>query len=539
MFGTVAEVEEWQVDDCCRCEAPPELPTVWEVLAGRVPAGPAAIRVLSSVDPRDFDAASRAELVTAWEAQDSWLEAQKLSALHAMNVPVPVVNVEDPTDPGFALVPERVRAEQARLALGCSPGWAQQRIWFAGTLATRLPRTRRLLVAGRISGYQAVIAAGESQRLTEQECARFEDRVYPRGQSQTPARFRRACRLVAAGLHPEQLQTAHQRAKQDTDVTKWVEDAGMASLRLHAPAPVILEIWESCNTEARAQAAAAKQAGEEPVPIGERRVAVFTRRARTADAHLQGLGVSTDGSDAFDPAQDDRNPADLAALLDDQLSDGTDLESVSEPATEEQLAAVAAMAPVAADPVEAAPVEGSKPANPNPLGLPTGPAANVQLGVIIDLDVALGNKDGPAILQGYGPIPASMARELAADATWRRVLLEPAEGWLLDYGRTRYQPSAKLRDHLLGLGQDCRAPYCNARPKETDHGIDWAQGGSTSAQNLNGLCTHTHFLKTADGFRVTNNPDQSMTWTTPTGNTYTKPPDDLRITDYGRKPEGQ
>ena len=128
-----------------------------------------------------------------------------------------------------------------------------------------------------------------------------------------------------------------------------------------------------------------------------------------------------------------------------------------------------------------------------------------------------------------------MARQLAADATWRRVLLEPAEGWLLDYGRTRYQPSAKLRDHLLGVGQDCRAPYCNARPKETDHGTDWADLGGTSAGNLNGMCKHTHFLKTADNFTITNNPDQSTTWTTPAGNSYTKPPDDLRITDYGMK----
>ena len=35
--------------------------------------------------------------------------------------------------------------------------------------------------------------------------------------------------------------------------------------------------------------------------------------------------------------------------------------------------------------------------------------------MIIDLDVLLGARDGPAILEGYGPIPASMARELAAD----------------------------------------------------------------------------------------------------------------------------
>ena len=54
---------------------------------------------------------------------------------------------------------------------------------------------------------------------------------------------------------------------------------------------------------------------------------------------------------------------------------------------------------------------------------------------------------------------------------------------------------------------------------------------------MNGMCKHTHFLKTADNFTVTNEADGSMTWTTPAGNSYTKPPDDLRITDYGVTPE--
>ena len=156
--------------------------------------------------------------------------------------------------------------------------------------------------------------------------------------------------------------------------------------------------------------------------------------------------------------------------------------------------------------------------------------------MIIDLDVVLGARDGPAILEGYGPIPASMARELAADATWRRVLLEPVEGWLLDYGRTRYQPSAKLRDHLLGVGQDCRAPVLQRQTQgdRPRHRLGQPRRLRPRA-NMNGMCKHTHFLKTADNFTITNNPDQSTTWTTPAGNSYTKPPDDLRITDYGRK----
>ena len=88
-----------------------------------------------------------------------------------------------------------------------------------------------------------------------------------------------------------------------------------------------------------------------------------------------------------------------------------------------------------------------------------------------------------------------------------------------------------------GSGRTAAPRTATPNPKETDHGTDWANLGATSARNMNGMCKHTHFLKTADNFTITNNPDQSTTWTTPAGNSYTKPPDDLRITDYGRRPE--
>ena len=102
MFDTVVEVGEWEVRDSCPCDFPPEQVTVWDVLAGRVDPGADAIRALKSVNPRDLDAAARADFVSAWEQQDAWIEAQKLSALDAMSAPEPVVTVDDPTDRGFA-----------------------------------------------------------------------------------------------------------------------------------------------------------------------------------------------------------------------------------------------------------------------------------------------------------------------------------------------------------------------------------------------------------------------------------------------------
>src|SRR6266542_5750392 len=45
----------------------------------------------------------------------------------------------------------------------------------------------------------------------------------------------------------------------------------------------------------------------------------------------------------------------------------------------------------------------------------------------------MGLTEHSAELAGYGPIPAQVARELAADGTWRRLLTDPATGHLLDY----------------------------------------------------------------------------------------------------------
>ena len=43
--------------------------------------------------------------------------------------------------------------------------------------------------------------------------------------------------------------------------------------------------------------------------------------------------------------------------------------------------------------------------------------------------------DEPGILHGYGLIHPEVARRIAAEATWRRVLTDPATGAVLDYGQ--------------------------------------------------------------------------------------------------------
>ena len=66
-----------------------------------------------------------------------------------------------------------------------------------------------------------------------------------------------------------------------------------------------------------------------------------------------------------------------------------------------------------------------------------------------------------------------MAREIAADGVWRRLVTDPLSGTLLDYGRTTYHPPAGLADFVSARDVYCRAPGCRRRAvdAELDHVI--------------------------------------------------------------------
>jgi hypothetical protein len=138
----------------------------------------------------------------------------------------------------------------------------------------------------------------------------------------------------------------------------------------------------------------------------------------------------------------------------------------------------------------------------------------------------IGADDQPAELVGHGPIPADLARHIAADAVWRRLLTDPLSGTLLDYGRTTYHPPAALADHVRARDQYCRFPHCRrkAADAELDHIVAWAEGGETSETNLGASCLHHHHLKHHAGWQVHAHPDGRLTWITPTGHRYTTTP---------------
>ncbi len=150
--------------------------------------------------------------------------------------------------------------------------------------------------------------------------------------------------------------------------------------------------------------------------------------------------------------------------------------------------------------------------------------------VTVPLGTVLGCDDEPAELAGYGPIPAHLAREIAGDATWRRLLTDPVSGAPLDYGTTRYTPPRHLAEYVIARNQTCVFPGCRvpAHRCDLDHSEPYdpdAGTGPTSADNIDPKCRRHHRLKQRKGWGVARSDDGVVTWTTPSGHVYrSRPP---------------
>jgi Domain of unknown function (DUF222) len=208
-------------------------------------------------------------------------------------------------------------------------------------------------------------------------------------------------------------------------------------------------------------------------------------------------------------------------------------------------------------------------ATPGPGRGPGAAGVKPSIQVSVAASTLLGLDDQPGELDGHGPIPASLARRLAADptGTWRRLLTDDTGRLLAVDRRTyrpptnptadptdltdrtgraltggpraggqrasewasgcdRYRPPAALARHVIARDQTCRFPHCH-RPAlrcELDHACPWNAGGATSAANLHALCRRHHHAKHDAGWAPTRHDDGTTQWRSPTGRTYHREP---------------
>ncbi len=166
-------------------------------------------------------------------------------------------------------------------------------------------------------------------------------------------------------------------------------------------------------------------------------------------------------------------------------------------------------------------------------GQETAEEVEVEVQIVITDDALLGTSDTPARLNGYGPIPAGLARRLAATAgeklrAWIRRLYSPlGDGRLVAMESTRRHFPDGLAAFIATRDEVCRTPWCDAPIRHTDHITPFYAGGATTAGNGQGLCEQCNYLKEHPGWRHTAEPDGTITVRTPTGHEHHSRPPDL------------
>lgn len=153
-----------------------------------------------------------------------------------------------------------------------------------------------------------------------------------------------------------------------------------------------------------------------------------------------------------------------------------------------------------------------------------GTGVGVMINLIVSDEVLLDGGSGAAYVQGYGPVPADLARELTAtDQAWlRRLYARPSSGAVVAMDSRAKRFPKGLAELIRLRDQRCRTPWCDAPIRHVDHAESLDTGGKTSAGNGQGLCEACNYAKEAIGWsaRPRPGPRHTVETTTPTGHVY-------------------
>jgi hypothetical protein len=153
------------------------------------------------------------------------------------------------------------------------------------------------------------------------------------------------------------------------------------------------------------------------------------------------------------------------------------------------------------------------------------PSPRAQVLITVPVMALLGVTEEPAMLDGYGPIPPSMARQLIANGadSFHRVLIDPRDGAPLEIGRTSYPVTKAQRRWLRLRDGKCPFPGCSNQSldNEADHVLAWAKGGVTGISNLGQPCRRHHKLRHTTPWEPTEpSKNEPPGWISPAGRHY-------------------
>ncbi|MCJ1698674.1 HNH endonuclease [Rathayibacter festucae] len=249
-------------------------------------------------------------------------------------------------------------------------------------------------------------------------------------------------------------------------------------------------------------------------PLAQRHIRARQDRAVWISPEVDGMATLC----ALLPAPDAMGIAERVDRIARSLRDGGDERTLAQ-----------LKADVFADLLRDGDIAGTTPASDGPqLSSSYVPGIRAEVRLTLAASTAVGLDDAPADLDGYGLIPADLARALVSTgASFTRVLTDPDTRAVVSVGRTHRVPPPQMRLHLQLRDQTCRFPGCTrtASRAEADHTLEWRNGGETSLENLVSLCTSHHHVRHGDRWTYVPRKDGSIVWTTPTGRRITiRPP---------------
>lgn len=462
------------------------------------------------------------ERVGGWERVIGWAQGNQLRQVAAF-VARATVRFERPADRPEGMWDSQLWdavVAEVGLMLRVSTQTARSRVGDALALVGSLPATLAALEAGTISLPSARAIVEETRNLDVAQAAEVEAAVLEKAGTQAPGQIRTATRRAVAAVDADAVRRRHQRAKRDRGVWLLDDPDGMATLLARLPAPEAVGAFAVLDEYAR-RAGGAHDDRTLDARRADAMVDLILDQAAPA-CDCQGCGCQdcdcattrrpTPVPDAGDQAET------AGAAQPDTAQPGATGSDTAQPG-----AAESGNGPF----ISAGSARAHAPA----------PAArrqrrsrvSVQVRVTVPYSTLLGIDELPGELAGYGPIPPDVARELAAQGTWRRILTDPATGALLDVGTTRYRPPPSLAEYVIARSQTCEFPGCQvpAHRCDLDHRIPYepeAGVGPTSDDNIGPKCRGHHQVKQMPGWSVTREPDGTVRWRTPTGHEYTTAP---------------
>jgi hypothetical protein len=444
--------------------------------------------LLLEIEPRTLGASGRIDYLAALEKQYSWLYSliQEATLAIAGSEPNEASNIWEGVD--------EAEREDVATALKLSPNTAQMRIDVARTLTNHLPATCEALSNGEISSSHATLIARETAEALERGVSPdilpfIESKALAHSEFHTAAQVSKKLKTLFAQYAPQILEEKHEIARDTRSVSIYPEGDGMSTLIALLPSEDAQTVYLAINARIEMERALSpsfmavnsEESNPQAVKIGEAVINVDHANPNSGDINQQNFQSGTNNplnihSRYIDPRNIEMKRADaLTAIASEFLSSNSKkIENTKRP---------------------------------------------ISINVTVDLPTLLGLAENPAELAGHGPIPASIARKLAADGKWRKFVTDPLTGNLLDMGRSHYLPSQYLVDFLTARDRTCRFPGCShpARLSDIDHAKSWEEGGHTSPENLGFLCRRHHRLKTHGGWRLKSHADGSCTWTSPQG----------------------